>query len=149
MLFLYIPPKHSFLHKLFAHLVVHICLLLLVKMTIIIITECVRLKGFTSRHYRVAEVKKSHESKRPHTFQDLSSRVRFFISVASFFVSMHVYPMFPYNIKRSRPQLLKSIGSKRRQKVLFLKKNCYYHIYDGFQNSKLKSVDCDKEQLVH
>ena len=55
MLFLYIPPKHSFLHKLFAHLVVHICLLLLVKMTIIITTECVWLKGFTSRHYRVAE----------------------------------------------------------------------------------------------
>jgi len=97
MLFLYIPPKHSFLHKLFAHLVVHICLLLLVKMTIIIITERVRLKGFTSRHSRVAEVKKSHESKRPPTFHDLSSRVSFFISVSSFFVSMHVYPMFADN----------------------------------------------------
>ncbi|KAK2558253.1 hypothetical protein P5673_019375, partial [Acropora cervicornis] len=43
-------------------------------MTIIIITERVRLKGFTSRHSRVAEVKKSHESKRPPTFHDLSSR---------------------------------------------------------------------------
>lgn len=91
---------------------------------------------------------KSHESKRPPTFHDLSSRVRFFISVSSFFVSMHVYPMFADNVKRSRPQLLKSIGSKRRPKVLFLKKSCYYHIYDGFQNSQLKSVDCDKEQCI-
>lgn len=147
MLFLYIPPKHSFLHKLFAHLVVHICLLLLVKMTIIIITECQTKRLYKSSLSRCRE--KSHESKRPPTFHDLSSRVRFFISVSSFFVSMHVYPMFADNVKRSRPQLLKSIGSKRRPKVLFLKKNCYYHIYDGFQNSKLRSVDCDKEQLVH